>query len=101
VTQVRQDGPGRFTGTLDATKSPSANPRSVQALGAKAKAVPFTAEVDAEGRLIGLTLQMDAVQPGLPAMKARYSDFGTPVAVSKPAGRIVKAPQEMIDAMNR
>jgi len=99
VVDVHRDGPGRFRGTLDMSKSPQADPAAIERMGASARAVPFTAEVDEQGRLVGLRVRMDAVAPSMPALQVRYSDFGTPVRVTKPKGRIIEAPQQMVDAM--
>ncbi len=100
VTGVRWDGPRGFRGTLDATKSPSSDPAALKLLGAKARKVPFSARVDAQGRLVGLTLHMDAVHPMIPALVTRYYDFGTRVVVSKPRGPVLEASQDMLDALN-
>jgi hypothetical protein len=100
IKEVRRDGPLGFKGTLDLTKSPSANPSSVKALGDKARALPFTARMDEQGRLVGLTLQMDAVNPSVPPMVVRYYDFGAKVSVTKPSGRIVDAPKEVVKGFN-
>jgi hypothetical protein len=81
------------------SKSPQADPAAIERMGASARAVPFTAEVDEQGRLVGLRVRMDAVAPSMPALQVRYSDFGTPVRVTKPKGRIIEAPQQMVAAM--
>ena len=99
ITRVRRDGP-RFLGTLNLTKSSTAAGRSLKDLGPKVGAVPFTARIDDQGRLVDLTVQMDAVTPELPPMIVRYSDFGTRVAVSKPQGRIGKIPDLLARAMD-
>ncbi len=100
IKEVRRDGPLGFEGTLDASKSPSADASSLRALGDKARALPFSARIDEQGRLIGLTLRMDEVNPAMPPMVVKYYDFGTKVTVTKPSGRIVDAPKELVKAFN-
>jgi hypothetical protein len=90
VTDVQRVGEHSFQGTLDFTKSPTVDKRALQTLGDKAKAVPFTAKTDEQGRLTELTVDMDSVQAGLGELKATYSDFGTPVTVEKPAASEVE-----------
>lgn len=100
IVDVRRDGPGRFRGTLDMSRTPSPDRALLERLGAKARAVPFTAAVDDQGRLVGITIRMDVLFRSMPSMQVRYSDFGTPVTVVKPRGRITEAPPELVDALD-
>ncbi|MFD0822971.1 hypothetical protein ACFQ0D_32665, partial [Micromonospora zhanjiangensis] len=101
VVDVQRDGEHRFKGTLDLTKAQSANAAALSALGDKAKAVPFTATVDGQGRLTDLTVQMSTLQPGVGDLKTSYSDFGAPVSVNKPpAGQTTEAPSELLNLFN-
>ncbi|HEX8629289.1 MAG TPA: hypothetical protein VF755_14080 [Catenuloplanes sp.] len=95
VVEVHSVGPGRFAGTLDATKSPSADKKALAAFGDKAKNVPFTADVDAQGRLVHLVLDMSTLSPLMPKMVTRYTDFGAPVTVTKPA-KFTDLPPDMV-----
>ena len=100
IVDVRRDGPGRYRGTMDMSRTPSPDPALLERLGAKARAVPFTAAVDDQGRLVGITIRMDVLFRSMPSMQVRYSDFGTPVRVVKPKGRIIEAPAELVDAFD-
>jgi hypothetical protein len=100
VVDVQRDGDNSFKGTLDLTKSPTANKASVQVLGEKAKAVPFTATTDAEGRLTGLTVDMSVLDPSLEPLKTTYSGFGSPVTVEQPpASQVVEAPDSVLKTL--
>jgi hypothetical protein len=96
MADVQRVAEHSFKGTLDFTKSTTVDQKSLSALGDKAKAVPFTAETDEQGRLTELTIDLDSVQAGLGQMRATYSDFGAPVTVEKPAGQIQEAPAELL-----
>jgi hypothetical protein len=86
VADANETSPGSFSGTLDLTKMPTgSNGVSVNALGDKAKAVPFTASVDDQGRLTTLAIDMSAIDTKLGTLKTTYSDFGKPVSVEAPA----------------
>lgn len=98
LAEVRSDGPGRFAGTLDASKSATANKDALKAFGDKAKNVPFTAEVDQQGRLTRIALDMSTLSPMMPQMVTRYTDFGTPVKVTRPANA-KEMPAELLSRM--
>jgi hypothetical protein len=85
VAEVTESSPGTYRGTLDLTKVPAGNGVSVSTLGDKAKAVPFTAAVDDQGRLTTLTIDMSSINPQLGTLKTTYSGFGEPVTVEAPA----------------
>jgi hypothetical protein len=90
VVDVQRAGEHSFQGTLDFTKSPTVTEESLKVLGDKAKAVPFAAKTDEQGRLTELTVDMDSIQAGMGELKATYSDFGAPVNVEKPAASEVE-----------
>jgi len=98
MVTVERDGERSFKGSMDITKSRNANQESLKTLGDKAKAIPFTAKVDDQGRLIEITVDMKSVLASLGEMKTTYSNFGEPVEVSKPAGSVTDAPQSLLDA---
>jgi hypothetical protein len=87
-----------ITGTLDLTKAVGAagiDDKDIAGMGEKAKAVPFEATVDDEGRLTKLAIDMPAYG-GDQAQKitVTYSDFGSPVQATKPgADEITEAPE--------
>lgn len=94
MVDVQPDGERGFKGTIDLTKSPTAN-ETIKAMGDKAK-VPFTARLDEQGRLVELTIDMTPVEPEAGKMTVSYSDFGVPVTIEKPAAsEIIEAPAEL------
>lgn len=97
VVDVQRTGDRAWSGTLDLTRSGDA---AAAALGEKAKAIPFTATADAQGRLTELAIDMSGIQAALGTMKTTYSDFGTPVTVQKPAAaETQEAPPELLKAL--
>ncbi|NUR50729.1 MAG: LppX_LprAFG lipoprotein [Hamadaea sp.] len=100
VVSAEWDGEYAVKGTLDMSKSPTATEQAKQQLGDKAKAVPFTATIDRNGYLTGMTLDMNAMMPGTGSMTASYSNFGEPVTVTvPPANQVTPMPAELIAAM--
>ncbi|MBW6438879.1 hypothetical protein KZ829_34630 [Actinoplanes hulinensis] len=101
AVKVEKNG-DTFSGTLDMTKSPTADPESLKALGDKASAVPFTAKVDGEGRLTELVIDMSSLGAGAGKMTTTYSDFGTPVSVeAPPAAEVTEMPAEMLKSLSQ
>jgi hypothetical protein len=99
VVDIEKTGTGSYAGTLDYTRTKPDDP-SIQALGEKAKAVPFTAKVDDQGRLVEFAIDTSALHESLGMMTTTYSDFGAPVSVKKPAAsETQEAPQELIEAI--
>lgn len=97
AVKVEKGADGSFSGTLDMTKSPTADPASLKALGDKATAVPFTARADNQGRLVELTIDMSGLGAGATTMTTTYSDFGTPVTVEEPpAAEVTEMPADML-----
>ncbi|HEX7744324.1 MAG TPA: hypothetical protein VF462_03535 [Micromonosporaceae bacterium] len=102
VTEVQRTGEGSLKGTLDLTKSPTADKDAMKMLGDKAKSVPFTAEIDEQGRLTELVIDMESVHAGLGQMKTTYSDFGVPVTVETPAAsEVQEAPAELVKGFSK
>ncbi|MGX6606278.1 hypothetical protein ACWKSP_29760 [Micromonosporaceae bacterium Da 78-11] len=92
-TTVEKTGDHAFAGIVDMTKAKTANAASLKVLGDKAKAVPFTATTDDEGRLTDLTIDMSSVAAGAGSVKMAYSDFGVAVPVeAPPAAEVVEMP---------
>ncbi|MER5333290.1 hypothetical protein [Micromonospora sp. NPDC002717] len=99
VVDVEKTGTGSYAGTLDYTRTKADDP-SIKALGEKAKAVPFTAKVDDQGRLVEFAIDTSVLHESLGMMTTTYSDFGAPVTVKKPAASDTQeAPQELIESM--
>lgn len=93
---VKQTSPGHFTGTTDLTQSTEAeivDQKTLKALGAKAKKVPFEAVVGADGNLTSLVAKI----PASGKVKAKtysvtYGGFGkTATPAAPPAGEQQKA----------
>jgi hypothetical protein len=94
VTTVRQTGPGTFAGTLDlheaSAKAPNNAVRNEMNKlideAANPTAVPFTAAVDAQGRLVRLQYDIPAKSnAGLVVARLSLSAFGNKIAVAKPS----------------
>ncbi|WIM94188.1 hypothetical protein ACTOB_006191 [Actinoplanes oblitus] len=98
ATAVTKTGKGRFSGTLDIAKSPSATPQLLKLLDGKDTRMPFTAEVDADGYLSAMSVDLSAIGAGQSV--ATYSDMGAKVTVAKPpAKQTVEMPKSALQAM--
>jgi hypothetical protein len=102
LVSAERDGASGFKGTMDVTVSGSLGEDAVKQLGDKAKAVPFTATVDGQGRVSQFTLDMNSVVPGMGSMKTIYSGYGDPVTVSPPpASEVIEMPAQLIESFNK
>jgi len=93
---VEKSGDGTFKGTIDLTKAPAMN-QDLSSFGDKAKAAPFEATVDAEGRLTSLKATISTTD-SMPEMEwtTTYSDFGSAPKIEKPAdSEITQAPPQL------
>ena len=94
MTEARQTAAGSYAGRLDLGEAAAGTsrgllPASAEQLadaGGTIRDIPYTATVDGEGRLTGLTLRMPAYGR-VPAYtsKVAYSALGRPVEVAKPS----------------
>ncbi len=104
VVTVASAGPGRYTGTIDLTKAPKAglaDEDTVTDLADQAKAIPFEAAVDDKGRLTSLKLTIPTTaKVTAQTWEATFSDFGTPVSATKPAGAI-ETPAALYELFNQ
>ncbi|MEH1031460.1 hypothetical protein Q3V37_29300 [Micromonospora profundi] len=100
VTDVERNGQLGFTGTFDITKSPGTQGDLFRRYGEKAKAVPFNAKVDDQGRLTYIFINLSAIDSAfMNGITATYSDFGLPVTIEGPAtDQTVEAPAEVVKA---
>ncbi|SCL35903.1 hypothetical protein GA0074692_4213 [Micromonospora pallida] len=102
ITEVRKTGEGMYAGTLDLTKAADSDlldANVVKALAGQASAVPFTAKLDAQGRLVELGVDVPAAGD-TPAQNlvVTYADYGATTAVQKPpADQVVEAPNEVYE----
>jgi hypothetical protein len=87
-----------FTGTLDLTKATGSSTlisAAVAKVGDKAKAVPFTAVLDDNGRMTDLKIDGSGIDPAL-GIEVSFSDFGTAADVTKPdPSQVVEAPDAL------
>jgi hypothetical protein len=88
-----------FTGTIDLTKvtgDKAPDPSVLQKAGDKAKAVPFTAVLDDQGRLTSLKVDGASIDPSL-ALEATFTGYGTSPGITKPdAAQVVEAPDSVV-----
>ena len=84
ITEVQKTAEGSYTGKLDAsaaTDSSALDADTVKALGAQAKALPFTAKLDAQGRLTELVISVPAAgETKAHDIKVTYADYGSATA---------------------
>ncbi|GAA4260181.1 hypothetical protein [Dactylosporangium darangshiense] len=109
VTELFKDGLGEvqrtdathFTGTVDVTVANSVLAPSddvVTKAGARAKAVPFTATVDEEGRLTKFVIDGGSIAADL-AMELTFSGFGAIPPVTAPTNAVA-APDSVYKLFN-
>lgn len=96
VSNVQRVDATHYSGTIDLTRdaSPGIQQGTIDALGDKAKAIPFQATVDGQNRLTQLQITIPAVgdQPQQ-VITTTYGAYGTPVTVTPPpASQVVQAP---------
>jgi hypothetical protein len=100
---VQQVDSQHFTGTIDLTKATGVAGISQDLLtkaGAKTT-VPFTAALDSQGRLADLKLDLSSIDPSL-ALEVSYSDYGSPVTVTKPdPAMVAEAPDSVYQFFKR
>ncbi|BCJ40862.1 hypothetical protein GCM10010168_48390 [Actinoplanes ianthinogenes] len=98
ATEVKAAGKGKYSGTLDIAKSPSATPQLLKLLDGKDTQVPFTAEINSDGYLSKMSVDLSGIGAG--ESVATYADMGTPVTVTKPpAQQTVEMPKSALQAM--
>lgn len=99
LNDIERDGDRGFKGTIDLTKAPDFDDETRDALGDKANAIPFTAKVDDQGRLVEFVIDLAAVEPSLWQLKAAYFDFGTDAKIeAPPASETIEAPSELVES---
>ncbi|MEH1123820.1 hypothetical protein [Micromonospora sp. CPCC 206061] len=105
IVDVTEPAAGQFTGTVDlttATKAEILDQQGLGALGERAKAVPFRAVVDGQGRLTSIELDVPAYgEVRAYTHQATYSDYGAaPKVEEPPAGETQEAPAEAYELLN-
>ncbi len=99
IAEVEKTGEGAYSGTVDlsaVTDSVATDEAMIKALGEKAKAIPFTAKIDAQGRLTELVMSIPAAgETKAQDIKMTYADYGSATAVQKPpADQVVEANEQ-------
>ncbi|MFG1866950.1 hypothetical protein [Micromonospora arborensis] len=89
IVTARADG-SHITGTLDVTQMRAGNginfrPGTAGAFPDSVRSHPFSATLDAEGRLVGFLIPAAS---GVPSASLRYSDFGAATGVTRPEGAV-------------
>ncbi|MEV0605838.1 hypothetical protein AB0I61_05610 [Polymorphospora rubra] len=97
ATDVRDTGAGTYRGTVDlgkVTESMLLDEAMLEALGAAAASIPFEARIDAEGRLVELSISTPAAgEIEARNIKIVYSQFGTATPPRRPtAAQSMRAP---------
>jgi hypothetical protein len=90
ATEVRATGERAYAGTLDLRRSTEVLGSGMSGvLGERAAAVPFTATVDAQGRLVRYRIELSDEPGRASALDLTYADFGLPVPAEKPAAGLI------------
>jgi hypothetical protein len=105
AADVRQTSPGHFTGTTDLSRTGDGDvtdAKTLAALGATAKAVPFEAVTDGQGRLRSMVVKIPKTTKTKASTYAvTYRDYGTAPTPRKPsAGEQQKAPSIVYQMLN-
>ncbi len=105
IVDAEETKPGTFAGTLDLSKAADAqivDEDGLKALGAKAKAVPFTAVLDDTGRLTTLDIKVPAYAKAKAfTHHATYGAYGSAPEVTAPAaGDSQAATDEAYELLN-
>jgi hypothetical protein len=105
AVQVKQTATGKFSGITDLTLTgveDIVDDATLKALGDKAKTVPFTAAVDAKGRLTRLAVQIPAAgKTKAHTYAAAYDGYDSTVTPTAPAaGEQQKAVPAVYDMFN-
>ncbi|WP_144022952.1 MULTISPECIES: hypothetical protein [Asanoa] len=96
LSDVKKDGPGTFSATIDLTKT-ATNKKEADRMGDAYMALPFSATVDGHGRLATTTIDLSTAADGGGKNTARYFDFGSPVSIEPPpANQTVPAPETVV-----
>lgn len=100
ASKVTTSGGSAYRGIIDLSGVPQGNPATkhlatilAQRVGAAATAVPFTAKVDAQGRLTAVDITLPKADNGKDAdYQFTVTGFSIAAPVVRPTGQIVEAP---------
>jgi hypothetical protein len=108
VVTVEQTAPGKYKGTIDATRTNGAGfagnaDELAKQLGDQAKALPFEATVDGQGYLTSIAMQIPLPNQPLPAgVHMKYADFGKSVTIAKPAAaQVQEIPAQLLRLLEK
>jgi hypothetical protein len=103
AADLKETGAGTYAGTTDLTKSEEAEiveKETMTALGAKAKTVPLTLTVDAEGRISKAVVSIPAAGKfKASTYEVVYDQYGTAAAVEAPTD-VVAATADVYEMLN-
>ncbi|GAA3381894.1 hypothetical protein [Cryptosporangium minutisporangium] len=105
IVEVRETGPSVFEGTIDLTKAKLAEAvdgEIVTALGPKAKAIPFRALLDSEGRILDVVLKVPASAKSKPiTQRIAYRHYGKiPPVVPPTAAETAPTTDDVYELIN-
>ncbi|WP_326555316.1 hypothetical protein [Micromonospora sp. NBC_01813] len=100
IAEAQWSSDTEITGTIDMTKSPEADAELLAEMGEAAKAVPFTATLDAQDRLVEMVIDAESVSSEAGLITIGYSNFGEPVSVEVPTGEVIDMSDDMLDMFN-
>jgi hypothetical protein len=90
VSEAQQTGPSEYSGIVDMTAAAGISAmtqENLDKLGAGASALPFTATLDAKGRLTDFIVDAAGVNKALGA-RFTFSDFGVKFPITKPRNTV-------------
>jgi hypothetical protein len=104
TTDVQRVDSRSYRGNLDLSKAAGVagvDRTMIEAWGAQAQKVPFTAGLDDQGRLSALTIQLPAVNGReTPPLETLYTDYGVKIEAKKPApSEITEAPDSLYTSL--
>jgi hypothetical protein len=105
IVDVEQTSAGHFAGTTDLTRQGEVeivDPARLKALGEKAKAVPFEATVDGQGRLTSTVVRIPAAgKTKAGKYEIKYTGYGsTPTPAVPPADEQQRATKDAYELLN-
>jgi hypothetical protein len=99
TTDVRATSDTSYSGSLDLSKAAGLaglGQVTVAASDAPVQNVPFTATLDAQGRLSTLTIDLPQAEP----LQVTYANYGQPVTVTPPApAEVTEAPDSFYSSL--
>lgn len=105
VVSAKKTGEGNYSGTLDVsqlTGSDVITEDTVISLDDKAKAVPFTAQLDSQGRLASLKIEIPEAEVKGRIVELTYAEYGSAPSPKRPGdGEAQEAPAKLYDLIGK